>query len=82
MSIENLVPDENLCKQVRTKMDMSQEKFAELLGTHSMTISRYERGADIPTNMRLLMLLIFDTPQDKVNKLHDMLSKPEIVSIK
>ena len=42
-------------RSLRVALDMSQEKFAQATSIHTQTISRFERGAQVPTDPRVLL---------------------------
>ncbi|NEN87947.1 MAG: helix-turn-helix domain-containing protein [Okeania sp. SIO3H1] len=47
------------CKKVREQLGLSQAAFSKLMGLHSMTVSRWERGIiEIPRSSLVLIRLL------------------------
>lgn len=71
----NLNPKENLLKQIRQALDMTQEEFGRTIGVHQTSVARWETGRSKPTftiaqikalqkEMRKLNLDFDDLPDD------------------
>lgn len=46
--------------KLRKKLNMSQHAFAQYIGVHPMTVSRWERGETEPSKPILLLLALID----------------------
>lgn len=57
-------------RELRLRLDLTQEEFAELIGVHSQTVSSWERNRFGPQNLASLQLD------------HVLASRPEIVLTK
>ena len=51
--------------QLRTDLGLSQVQFAQLFGTHFMTISKWERGVLIPNDYQQVLLDQFRETTDR-----------------
>jgi DNA-binding XRE family transcriptional regulator len=70
-----LNPEENLLKQIRQALEMTQEEFGRTIGVHQTSVARWETGRSKPTftlaqikalqrEMRKLGLDFDDLPDD------------------
>lgn len=65
------MPGKTLC-DIRKKLRMSQEQFAQLTGAHVQTLSKWERGIHpVPQVVAILATIIEDDPVacDRAEKL-------------
>jgi DNA-binding transcriptional regulator YiaG len=54
-----------IVKDVRVRLKVSQEAFARLLGVHTLTISRWERGIIVPSSYLLALIDVFSVAARK-----------------
>ena len=46
--------------QLRSRLQMSQVEFGQLLGVHFMTVSKWERGVASPSSYQIALIEQFD----------------------
>jgi len=51
--------------QLRTDLGLSQVQFAQLFGTHFMTVSKWERGLLVPTDYQQVLMAQFRKTADQ-----------------
>ena len=78
---------ENLdIKQIREKLGVTQEQFAEMVGVHPRTIQNWEAGSIIPQSKRAILHQLMDanhkekynvSDPDSVEKLLEILAAKE-----
>lgn len=53
-------------RKIREKLGRTQDELAKLIGVHSMTVSKWERGTvKVPKPIALLLRLLLQVKQDK-----------------
>jgi DNA-binding transcriptional regulator YiaG len=57
--------DPSAIAQLRTDLGLSQVQFAQLFGTHFMTVSRWERGVLVPNDYQQALLDQFRQTADQ-----------------
>lgn len=50
---------EDICR-LRKKLGLSQDKFGQLFGVHTMTISKWERGVLTPNSYQIALMTAFE----------------------
>ena len=48
-------------KQIREKLGVTQEQFAEMVGVHPRTVQNWEAGSVIPQSKRAILRQLMDT---------------------
>ncbi len=66
-------------KSLRDKLGLSQKELAELLGTHAMTVSKWERGVLKPSAHHKRLLKAFAAAADRGPRLADRAKKRDPV---
>ena len=54
-----------MVKEVRTMLKISQEKLAHLLGVHTLTVSKWERGKNFPSAYLIALIDAFGVAAKK-----------------
>lgn len=52
-------------QSIREKLRLTQAQFGQLLGVHSMTVSKWERGVAYPTPYQQALIQQFDVAAQK-----------------
>lgn len=62
--------NKDILKEIRQKLELSQEELSRLLGVSLITINRWERGVNIPLPFfqKKIKELLRDTKQKKKEK--------------
>ena len=62
--------------KLRTDLGLSQVQFAQLFGTHFMTVSKWERGVLLPTDYQQVLMARFrETADQKKAQAREKLGK-------
>lgn len=62
---------QNRIRELRKNLNMSQVGLSMLLGTTQQTVSRIEKGSDIPTDLLIKMAKLFNATTDYILGISD-----------
>lgn len=66
-------------KEIRNKLQLSQEDFAEMLGVHSRTVQNWEAGKKIPASKYALLRNILNPQSQTVNGSHNNVAGQNLI---
>lgn len=64
-----MTPEE--IKDIRSSLDLTQVQFADLLGVHPITVSKWERGILTPTSHQAALIQSFAKASQKEDNIGD-----------